>query len=64
MTVKREYYSLPEIATITGKHISTIHAWVTEGPLEKRLPAYKTGGNYLVRIVDWDRYVESRKVVS
>ena len=60
--VTREFYSLPDIVKITGKHISTVHAWVTEGPMEKRLPAYKLGGNYLVRIVDWEAFVQNRKV--
>ncbi len=51
-------YTVPDIEKAMRVDKSTVIAWICNEGLE----AYKPGGSYRIRKVDWDRWWESRKV--
>ena len=64
ITTTRAYYSLRDLAAMTGMHISTLNRLTHAAHPARRLRAYKIGGKVLVKIEDWEHYVRAHATGS
>ena len=53
-----EYYSTRHIAKSLNVNILTVRRWIEKGTL----PAYKINKDYRIKKVDFDRFLQERRV--
>lgn len=58
--MEKRWLYIKDIVDDLGVHEETVRTWIKQ----KKLPAYRFGRDYRIKLEDYERFVESRRTVS
>ena len=58
--MEARFLTVEDIARDLGVTEDTVRSWIRE----KKLPAYRVGREYRIKIVDYERFLQQRRTIS
>jgi len=58
--LEARFLTVEDIARDLGVTEDTVRSWIRE----KKLPAYRVGREYRIKIVDYERFLQQRRTIS